>query len=110
MRGKEIESRISKTLNTELGRPVAENQLHTMLRLFYENRPELITETSIDDFVRGTIEKGKMANVIVTEGNLLDSPRIRHVFVAGWPVDLDVPVQGLSGRGGRGSERPIPNH
>ena len=51
----------------------------------------------------GTIEKGKMANVIVTEGNLFDSPRIRHVFVAGWPVDLDVPVQGLSGRGGRGS-------
>jgi imidazolonepropionase-like amidohydrolase len=51
----------------------------------------------------GTIEKGKIANVIVTEGNLLDSPRIRHVFVAGWPIDLDVPVQGLTGRGGRGS-------
>jgi imidazolonepropionase-like amidohydrolase len=51
----------------------------------------------------GTIEKGKMANVIVTEGNLLDSPKIRHVFVAGWPVDLDFPVQGLPGRGGRGS-------
>jgi len=49
----------------------------------------------------GTIEKGKMANVIVTDGNLLDSPRIRHVFVAGWPVDLDFPAQG--GRGGRGS-------
>jgi Amidohydrolase family len=51
----------------------------------------------------GTIEKGKMANLVVTEGNLLDSPRIRHVFVAGWPIDLDVPVQGLQGRGGRGS-------
>jgi imidazolonepropionase-like amidohydrolase len=51
----------------------------------------------------GTIEKGKMANVIVTEGNLLDSPKIRHVFVAGWPVDLDFPVPGLPGRGGRGS-------
>jgi imidazolonepropionase-like amidohydrolase len=50
----------------------------------------------------GTIEKGKMANIIVTEGNLLDGPKIRHVFVAGWPVDLDVPVQGLPGRGGRG--------
>jgi len=49
----------------------------------------------------GTIEKGKMANVIVTEGNLLDSPKIRHVFVAGWPIDLDVPVPGLPGRGGR---------
>ena len=49
----------------------------------------------------GTIEKGKIANVIVTEGNLLDSPRIRHVFVAGWPVDLEFPTQG-QGRGGRG--------
>jgi len=49
----------------------------------------------------GTIEKGKMANVIVTQGNLLDSPKIRHVFVAGWPIDLDVPVPGLPGRGGR---------
>ncbi len=50
----------------------------------------------------GTIEKGKMANVVVTEGSLLDNPRIRHVFVAGWPVDLDVPAQPPSGRG-RGS-------
>lgn len=49
----------------------------------------------------GTLEKGKVANVVVTEGNLLDSPKIRHVFVAGWPVDLDVPVPGLPGRGGR---------
>ena len=53
----------------------------------------------------GSIEKGKMANVIVTEGNLLDSPRIRHVFVAGWPVDLDFPPQSPPGRGGRGSGR-----
>jgi len=51
----------------------------------------------------GTIEKGKIANVIVTEGNLLDSPRIRHVFVAGWPIDLEFPTQG-QGRGGRGSQ------
>ncbi len=49
----------------------------------------------------GTIEKGRIANVIVAEGNLLDSPRIRHVFVAGWPVDLEFPAQG-QGRGGRG--------
>lgn len=51
----------------------------------------------------GTLEKGKLANVIVTEGNLLDSPRIRYVFVAGWPVDLEFPPQGQTGRGGRGS-------
>ena len=49
----------------------------------------------------GTIEKGRMANVIVTEGSLLDSPRIRYVFVAGWPVDLEFPPP--AGRGGRGS-------
>jgi imidazolonepropionase-like amidohydrolase len=50
----------------------------------------------------GTIEKGKLANVIVTDGSLLDNARIRHVFVAGWPVDLEFPTQG-QGRGGRGS-------
>jgi imidazolonepropionase-like amidohydrolase len=50
----------------------------------------------------GTLEKGRIANVIVAEGTLLDSPRIRHVFVAGWPVDLEFPTQGQSGRGGRG--------
>jgi imidazolonepropionase-like amidohydrolase len=52
----------------------------------------------------GTIEKGRMANVIVTEGNLFDSPRVRHVFVAGWPADLDVPAQPQTGRGGRGGQ------
>jgi imidazolonepropionase-like amidohydrolase len=51
----------------------------------------------------GSIEKGKMANVIVTEGSLFDSPRIRHVFVAGWPLDLDIPAP-ATGRGGRGSQ------
>ena len=50
----------------------------------------------------GTLEKGRMANVIVTEGNLFDTPRIRHVFVAGWPVDIDLPAQNQGGRGGRG--------
>ena len=50
----------------------------------------------------GTLEKGRMANVIVTEGNLFDTPRIRHVFVAGWPVDIDLPAQTQGGRGGRG--------
>ena len=52
----------------------------------------------------GTIEKGKMANVIVTDGALFDTPRIRHVFVGGWPVDLEFPVQAPGGRGGRGSQ------
>ena len=47
----------------------------------------------------GTIEKGKMANVIVTDGNLFDASRIRHVFVAGWPVDLDAATPAPAGRG-----------
>ena len=47
----------------------------------------------------GTIEKGKMANVIVTDGNLFDASRIRHVFVAGWPVDIEVAAQPPAGRG-----------
>jgi imidazolonepropionase-like amidohydrolase len=47
----------------------------------------------------GTIEKGKMANVIVTDGNLFDTSRIRHVFVAGWPVDLEAAAQPPGGRG-----------
>ena len=50
----------------------------------------------------GTIEKGKIANLVVTEGNLFDNARIRHVFVAGWPIDLDVPAPTGTGRGGRG--------
>jgi hypothetical protein len=47
----------------------------------------------------GTIEKGKMANVIVTDGNLFDASRIRHVFVAGWPVDIDAAAPAPAGRG-----------
>jgi imidazolonepropionase-like amidohydrolase len=47
----------------------------------------------------GTIEKGRMANVIVTDGNLFDTSRIRHVFVAGWPVDLEAATQPPAGRG-----------
>jgi imidazolonepropionase-like amidohydrolase len=37
----------------------------------------------------GTIEKGKMANLIAVEGSLFDNPRIRHVFVAGWMVETE---------------------
>jgi imidazolonepropionase-like amidohydrolase len=47
----------------------------------------------------GTIEKGKMANVIVTDGNLFETSRIRHVFVAGWPVDIEAAAPAPAGRG-----------
>jgi imidazolonepropionase-like amidohydrolase len=53
----------------------------------------------------GTIEKGKIANLVVTEGDLLDGGRIRHVFVDGRPVDTDVPAAPATGRGGRGGGR-----
>jgi imidazolonepropionase-like amidohydrolase len=50
----------------------------------------------------GTIEKGKIANLLVTEGDLFDNGRIRHVFIDGRPVDIEVPtaVPGGRGRGG----------
>ena len=50
----------------------------------------------------GTIEKGKIANLVVTEGDLFDNGRIRHVFIDGRPVDIDVPAaaSGARGRGG----------
>lgn len=39
----------------------------------------------------GSLEAGKVANLLVTEGDLFDEKTaIRHVFVAGRPVQLDV--------------------
>jgi imidazolonepropionase-like amidohydrolase len=51
----------------------------------------------------GSLEKGKIANVIVTSGDLFaEGTRIRHVFVDGRSVSLDVP-EAPAGRGrGRG--------
>lgn len=51
----------------------------------------------------GSIEKGKIANVIVVEGDLFDGGRVRHVFVDGRPVDIvPEPASSGPGRGGRG--------
>jgi imidazolonepropionase-like amidohydrolase len=48
----------------------------------------------------GSIERGKIANVIVVEGDIFDGGRIRHVFVDGNPVALEAPPpQGQTGRG-----------
>jgi imidazolonepropionase-like amidohydrolase len=48
----------------------------------------------------GSLETGKIANVLVTEGDLFDEKMtIKHVFVDGRPVNLDVPQQGGSRRG-----------
>jgi imidazolonepropionase-like amidohydrolase len=52
----------------------------------------------------GSLEKGKIANLVVTEGGLFDEKmRIRHVFVDGRPVSIeDAPApQGGRGRSGQ---------
>jgi imidazolonepropionase-like amidohydrolase len=48
----------------------------------------------------GSIEKGKIANIVVTEGDLFDNGRVRHVFVDGRPIEVtDAPAQPQTGRG-----------
>ena len=53
----------------------------------------------------GTLAKGKIANVILVEGDLFaDQARVRRVFVDGRPVNIDVtPAQAPAGgrRGGQ---------
>ncbi len=52
----------------------------------------------------GSLEKGKIANVVVTEGDLFDGGRVRHVFIDGRPVEVtDPPAQTQTGRGRGGS-------
>lgn len=42
----------------------------------------------------GTLDAGKLANILVTEGDLFgDKTTIKHVFVAGHPARLDVPAE-----------------
>jgi imidazolonepropionase-like amidohydrolase len=50
----------------------------------------------------GSLEKGKIANVIVTSGDLFnEATRIRYVFVDGRMVNIDT-TEATGGRGGRG--------
>jgi len=53
----------------------------------------------------GSLEKGKIANVVVTQGDLFDGGTVRHVFVDGRPVDVVAEAAaagaGRAGRGGR---------
>jgi imidazolonepropionase-like amidohydrolase len=53
----------------------------------------------------GTIEKGKIANLVVTDGNLFDEKtKITRVFVEGRSVAIDVAAPAPAGRGrGRGA-------
>jgi len=52
----------------------------------------------------GTLEKGKIANLILTDGNLFDEKTtVKRVFIEGRAVSLDVPPAPGGGRGrGRG--------
>ncbi|HMF99456.1 MAG TPA: amidohydrolase family protein [Vicinamibacterales bacterium] len=52
----------------------------------------------------GSIEKGKLANLVVTDGSLFDEKtKITRVFVEGRPVSLDAVAPAPAGRGrGRG--------
>ena len=51
----------------------------------------------------GSIEKGKIANVVVTEGDLFDGGRVRHVFIDGRPIEItEAAPAAAGGRGGRG--------
>jgi imidazolonepropionase-like amidohydrolase len=50
----------------------------------------------------GSLEHGKIANVVVTDGNLFEEKtRVRHVFVDGRPVSVE-PAEAEGRRGGRG--------
>ena len=53
----------------------------------------------------GSLEKGKIANLVVTEGDLFDGGRVRHVFIDGRPVEVVEPAAAGAntgrGRGGR---------
>jgi hypothetical protein len=53
----------------------------------------------------GSLEKGKIANLVVTQGDLFDGGSIRHVFVDGLPVTIEPAGAPTGGRGGRGGGR-----
>ena len=50
----------------------------------------------------GSLEKGKIANLVVTQGDLFDGGTVRHVFVDGLPVTIGPAAAPATGRGGRG--------
>ncbi|HUR19419.1 MAG TPA: amidohydrolase family protein, partial [Vicinamibacterales bacterium] len=49
----------------------------------------------------GSIEQGKIANIVVTDGDLFEaSTRVRHVFIDGRPIEITGAGSGRGGRGG----------
>jgi hypothetical protein len=50
----------------------------------------------------GSIEKGKIANIVVTSGDLFDRrSQVKHVFVDGKPYEIKPPAPTQAGPGGR---------
>jgi len=50
----------------------------------------------------GSIEKGKIANIVVTSGDLFDRrSQVKHVFVDGKPYEIKAPAPTQAGPGGR---------
>jgi hypothetical protein len=50
----------------------------------------------------GSIEKGKIANLVVTSGDLFDRrSQVKHVFVDGKPYEIKAPAPTQAGPGGR---------
>jgi imidazolonepropionase-like amidohydrolase len=51
----------------------------------------------------GSIDKGKIANLVITDGDLFEErTQVKHVFVDGRMIVLDAPAPQRGGRGGRG--------
>lgn len=58
----------------------------------------------------GSIETGKLANLLVFNGEALGTGRLESVFVDGQQYDVvPAPAGGRGGRGGRGGNTPPPN-
>jgi imidazolonepropionase-like amidohydrolase len=53
----------------------------------------------------GTLEQGRIANLLVTEGDIFDNAmRVKHVFVEGRMVNVEEAPPQTGGRGGRGGQ------
>jgi imidazolonepropionase-like amidohydrolase len=51
----------------------------------------------------GSLERGKIANVVAVKGDILDGGEITHVFIDGRPVDITAPPAAGTGRGRGGN-------
>ncbi|HSL20810.1 MAG TPA: amidohydrolase family protein [Vicinamibacterales bacterium] len=59
----------------------------------------------------GSIERGKIANLVVTEGDLFDEKmKVKHVFIDGRPVNLEEPAPARERRDAGGTEGAVPIH